>query len=288
MKPIYRKIPHQQDDSFRFRRVKSQTINDTWHFHPELEIIYIYKGTGIALIGDGIEQFKPGDLFLLGENLPHLFKSDAIYFESSNNLDVEAIAIHFFPNALLGKDFMELPENRTFLRFIEKSRKGLKFKASAAIERTISKIESHQNLGKIGHFILLLDQITGLNLPNTISDFINVSSLDDSNKHRMDKIFSYTLNNFSNEITIKELADLVNLNRNSFCRYFKNNAKKSYFDFLQEIRIGHACKLLLNDQFSISRVALESGYNTIANFNRQFLKIKKMTPSKYKADWLSK
>lgn len=102
---------------------------------------------------------------------------------------------------------------------------------------------------------------------------------------RMNKVYTYVMNNFKNKITISELAKLTNMTTTSFSRYFKTHANKTFSDFLSEIRIGHACKILIEDKIPISSACYDSGFQTLSNFNRQFKKITKRTPLAYRKEY---
>ena len=106
--------------------------------------------------------------------------------------------------------------------------------------------------------------------------------LNNKTRDRIDKVFQYTMDNFKNSIKLPDIASIAAMSVPAFCNYFKRSTKKNYIDFINEIRIGYACNLLIENQANISEACYESGFNTIANFNKQFLKIKGMTPSNYK------
>ncbi|MBZ5859528.1 AraC family transcriptional regulator [Flavihumibacter profundi] len=287
MKPILRKVDTGHHYSFSIREDIFPYLYNRWHYHPEIELTLIRKGTGIRLVGDSVEKFEDNDLVLLGSSLPHYWRSDAKYFEEGADLHVEAIAIHFKEDCW-GKELFDMPEFATVKKLLLDAKKGIEItgKTKKILVPLMEEILMSKNARRV---ILLLDM---LQIISTSKDIKALSSAgfsktyDHSNTDRINEIYNYTFNNFQKEISIREIAAAVNISHNSFCRYFKTRTTKTYWQFLLEVRIGYACKLLIDDKMSVARICYDCGFNNLSNFNRHFKNMLGMTPLQYSKTFL--
>ncbi|GAB3656390.1 AraC family transcriptional regulator [Echinicola sediminis] len=255
---------------------------DVWHYHRELELVYILKSTGTRFIGDNIEKFKEGDLILVGENLPHLWQNDPEYFELKEEGKAEAYSLHF-TKEFAGKAFLDLPELKYIKKMLERANQGIRFKGRSqemALElfQELNATEGVERLVKLLNFLAVLAEEEEYEVLCTDGFTFPLNMTGDD---RVDKVFSFTFNNFKRNISLEEVADLVHLNPTAFCRYFKKSTKKTYSKFLNEIRVGYACKLLIEEKLNISEVGYECGFNNLSNFNRQFKNVMDISPSEY-------
>jgi AraC-like DNA-binding protein len=282
MKPILRKIDAGHNSSFSIREDIYPFLYNHWHYHPETELTYIRKGTGMRLVGDNMERFMEGDMILLGPDLPHLWRSDAQYFEGRRDLHIEAIAIHF-SEAFWGDYFLDLPELKPVKHLLHQSKRGIKIHGETKrmlvekMEAMLQATEAHRISGLLD--ILQCIASTGEYSFITTSGYNKASNISDHDK--INSIYSYTLANFKRQITMVDVADAAGINPNSFCRYFKTRTLKTYWRFLLEVRIGHACKLLIEDKMQVAEVCIECGFKNVSNFNRHFKSILKMNPRQY-------
>ena|ERR1019366_8228949 len=286
MKPILRKVDT-GNYSFSIREDIYPYLYNHWHYHPEIELTLIRKGSGMRLVGDSIEQFHDGDLILLGSDLPHMWRSDAKYFTEKKKLHVEAIALHFKKD-FWGMQFLYLPECKALKELLEKSKRGIKITGKIKPEIT-GKMEAILKADDSERIELLI------NILNTIArskNYVYLSgtdftkSYDIINTEKINLIYNYTFDNFRQKISIVKAAEIACLSQHSFCRYFKSRTLKTYMQFLKEIRIGYACKLLIENKLSISQIACNCGYNNLSNFNRQFKLITGKTPLEYSKEFL--
>jgi AraC-like DNA-binding protein len=287
MKPILRKVDS-GNNSFSIREDIYPFLYNHWHYHPEIELTYIRKSTGLRLVGDSMAPFEDGDLVLLGSNLPHMWRSDSIYFQNIPTLTIEAIAIHFRED-FWGNAFMQLPELRQIKEMLDIAKRGLKILGETR-EKVIAAME--QNLHASGstriEFLLgILDTISRSGEYTLLSSPGFNKTYDLTTTDKINVIYTYTFNNFKKNISIKDAAEAANLSPNSFCRYFKTRTLKTYWQFLLEIRIGYACKLLIENKESISQICYECGFNNLSNFNRQFKALLKITPLQYAKTYTS-
>lgn len=276
---IGRYIDH--DCSITLQNYCSHNFLKIWHYHPELELDVIRCSTGTRFVGDSIEKFEPGDIVLLGKNLPHLWLNDKIYFKQDSGLTAEAVVIHFAEN--FGGGLLEIPEMADIANLFERAKHGIKFMGSAN-RHIIKKVDTLFELSGYERIILFIDILKRLATHKnnkTLSSLGFINSFKGIHNSRMVPVYKYIMNNFKEEIKLETVANLANMNTSSFSRYFTNFQKKTFTQFLNEIRIGYACKLLIENNFHIAAACYESGFNNISNFNRQFKAIKKMTPTKY-------
>jgi AraC-like DNA-binding protein len=282
MKPHFHKVPQQLESSFSIRRDSS--FGSLWHYHPELELHYLIRGEGVRFIGDNISNFSDGDIVLLGENLPHKWhcREDDITQDG-----VEAIVLHFSSN-LMGKDMLSLPEARLLPLLFEKAKRGMVI-INGSRDKLIPLIEAVLKAEGLERLIALLSILKVLSETKDYHEVTRKSSFYQSNKYeteRLNVVCSYTMANYSQPISLEQIAGISNLTVTSFCRYFKLITNKTYYDFLTEIRISHACHFLIEDKMSVDQIADKCGFYNISNFYRQFKKVIGVTPLTYKREYL--
>ncbi|WP_419212009.1 AraC family transcriptional regulator [Maribacter sp. X9] len=268
---------------------KSLTINHEvqpnflriWHYHPEIELVLILKSTGTRFIGDNIERFSTGDLVLIGKNIPHMWLNDDVYFEEKTALRAEAISVHF-KKEFLGEGFFQVPEMAKISQLLDRADRGIKFKEVGS--DLICKIKNLNTLIASDQIIALLDVLSSLAAHESYEFVSSLGFLDSFHKtenKRLDQIYEYIFENFNSPISAGDVAQIIGMNKSAFSRYFKKVHRKSFTKYLNEMRVGYACKLLLDNQESITGIAFLSGFNNISNFNRQFKLIKGTTPTEY-------
>lgn len=276
---IGRYIDH--DSSFTLQNYSSQNFLKIWHYHPELELDVIRASTGTRFVGDSIEKFEPGDIVLLGKNLPHLWLNDKIYFDPDSGLKAEAVVIHFAED--FGGGFLTIPEMADIYKLLGRAKLGIKFTGSTN-KYIISRVDELFETSGYERIIIFIDILYHLAIHENyklLSSLGFVNSFKDIHNSRMLPVFKYVMNNFKEEIKLETVSRLANMNASSFSRYFAQFQKKTFTQFLNEIRIGYACKLLIENKCNIASACYESGFNNISNFNRQFKAIKNITPSGY-------
>lgn len=281
MRPFIEKLHLDENTSFYVRTHSTPQFEVPWHQHAELELILFTEGFGSAFIGNYVGEFDIGDIYLLGSNLPHTFQ------KTNKDLFVSAIVIQFdqhFP----GKSFLALPEARKLTDLFTTALNGILVKDNTRklLYGLISGLESEQGLKRVIRLLECLNLIAENKEYETVSTQ-EVKEFNSKNKDRIDKIYQYTIDHFSEPVSLDQMADLVSMSVPAFCSYFKKSTKKTYIEFLNEIRIGNACTLLAETNKPVNEICFESGFNTPANFNKQFLKIKKRTPLQYRKLFLN-
>jgi len=283
MKPKLLKISLQPQQSFVVRHDIVPFFYKELHFHPEIELVHIVKGTGMQYVGSHLQSFKSGDMVMVGSNIPHLWKCDAEYFKPNATTQVESSVIHFLPN-VFGSDFFKIPENNQIEKLLETAKYGLlivgstKAKTTELIQQLLvaSGVEKVIILLQILNLLATSKEVVALNktiLPNNQST---------KETERMNNVLQYLLNNFTETITLSEIAKVANMSDNAFCRYFKSNTKRTFSAFILELRINHACKLLSDTNKAVADICFECGFNNFSNFNRYFKQLTKYSPLQYR------
>lgn len=288
MKPHFHKVPLPSASSFTLRHDSRANFGTLWHFHPELELHFIIKGHGIQYIGDTVSGFSDGDLIFLGENLPHTWRCSEEYFGGNSEMKVEAFVLQFLPSCF-GKEFLTLPETQSISTLFEMAKRGLKITGNTKqkISDTLYKMESanqFERLIYLMHILNVLVESQDLEIISpgyTYSHLINTSEME-----RLEKIYTYVLANFREEISLEKISSISNLTVSSFCRYFKTMTNKTFFEFLIEVRISNVCKGLIENKLPIDMIGYECGFHNISNFYRHFKKVTGLTPNQYKKRYL--
>jgi AraC-like DNA-binding protein len=290
MKPLFRRVTANLETSYTARHDILPHFKNIWHYHPELELHYIIKGEGVRFIGDKISNFSPGEIVLVGENLPHTWRSSDEYFKNDPNLNIEIIVLHFLPSCL-GDHLLKLPEAYLLPRLFEKAKSGMVItgKANEKLAELMPRAIEATNLDKI---LILLSILKTLAETNEYESIVNGQAAfyqsNESDTLRLNKVCNYTLTNYKQDITLEDISAISNLSVTSFCRYFKLMTNKTYYDFLIEIRISHACRALIEDKIPTEVICFECGFNNVSNFYRHFKKVTNLTPLEYKRQYLKK
>jgi AraC-like DNA-binding protein len=248
-----------------------------------MELVYIIKGSGRQFIGGSVNYFKSGDMILVGENLPHLWRCDEKYLDKTEELHCEAYVVHFNSNCL-GKDFFHLPENKNLLTLIKKAKHGIRIKnhTKSGVIKFMQEMLTAAPAKRIILLIQILEIIAASKPKKPICRQLQNFDFSPADSEKMNNIYQYIMEHFSQDLSLKEIAGVACLSPNSFCRYFKSRINKSFSQFLIEIRIGHACKLLAETEMSVAEICYQCGYNNFSNFNRHFKTITLRTPMQHR------
>lgn len=279
--PSYRLINPQANRCYVFKW-EAFGLFTPWHYHPELELIYFIKGKTTGVIGDGFMEFNEGDLVLLGSNFPHVLQEHTQFKRENPACEPFGLIIQFTEN-FLGSNFFDIAELLPVKQLIKRAKRGIIF--GDKIKKNVNDaLLSMKDMNDAKKLIVLLDILVSLSNTSdfnylTPNDYNYDASFDED---RMLRINEYVFKNFKEPITIRNVAAISNMTETSFCRYFKSRTLKSFVHFLNEIRISYACKLLNNDNYSVTDACFESGFNSLSYFNRIFKSTMKMSPTRYK------
>jgi len=288
VKPQLLKVPKGLQQSFSIRRDVVLYFYNRWHYHPELELVHIEQGSGTQFIGDNIQNFQSGDLILIGPNLPHYWRCDEKYFVGNTNLYAQATVLHFSEN-IFGEAFLSLPENKAISELLDKARRGMKLmgEQNVAVKLLLQNLLEQKEGNSIIALLQILQTLSQNQDVKLLSNSAYREGFDQHDTDRINQIYQYSLANFQQKISIEKIAEVANISPHSFCRYFKSRSRKTYSQFLLELRIGHACKLLLEEKLSVAQICYESGFNNFANFNKYFKILTKRSPLQYQKEYHS-
>lgn len=270
------------EQSFYIGKYTVQHTYDTWHNHSELEFLHIIKGSGTRFIGDSIEAFNSGDLVLVGPNLPHVWRSDRIYYENLPEVQVELILTQFIRD-FAGRDFLNLPEMHGVKDLLDDAVRGIQIlgKTRHIVSNKLISLTAMEGVEKLMEFLQILVFISKTKEYRKLSSMGFMDSYQSKGADRINKVQDFIMNNFTEDITLKKAADIANMNETAFCRFFKSTTLKTFTQFLNEVRVGYACKLLLHENLNIAGVGYESGFKNISYFNRVFKNSLGITPQQY-------
>jgi len=288
MRPQLLKVSKGPNYSFSVRQDLVPHVNNRWHYHSEVELIHFEKGEGTQFIGDSIERFKPGDVVLVGANLPHYWRFDDTYFTEENVATADIRVAHFSEN-FWGENFLSLPENVNIKGVLEKGRRGLYIQGETgeAVAGILKELLEADGCLRVILLLKALSLIGNSKEVTTLSSLGFKPDLMDSEKDRINDIYEYSLKNFKGKIQLEEIASVANISPNSFCRYFKSRTRKTYSQFLIELRVGHACKLLIENNLSIKQLCYESGFNNFTSFHKYFKHITGKSPLSYQKEFMT-
>ncbi|WP_047244906.1 AraC family transcriptional regulator [Maribacter thermophilus] len=283
MRLTYKSSEKRPESSFLARQDRLPCIEQNWHFHKEIELIYFIKSTGTRYVGNSIGNFGPGELYMIGSNIPHLFKNDKEYYDENPEREAVNLVVIKFEPEFLGSQFLELSEVKNLRTLMKRADRGIKFSPATTylVHNHILGLVNNRGLSNIVGLLTILDILSvNENYKTLCSEVIpNVYNKDE--KDRMARVITFLTDNFDKKIELEEVAKIAYMTPNAFCRYFKKKTRKSFTQYLNEIRLRHACRLLIEGNMQIATICYQSGFNTLTNFNRQFKALLNCTPSEY-------
>ncbi|WP_234736833.1 AraC family transcriptional regulator [Tellurirhabdus bombi] len=288
MKSALRKDLEPVSGSFVIKELTEPYFDPNWHFHPHYQLFLVEQGTGTRFIGDSIQSFDEGDMVFLGPNLPHLWRSDQRYYEREANLMTKGIVI-YFSEGFLGDAFFDRPEMVFLRQLLTYSRRGLEWlgETRTQIEKAMKEmLDQAVTFDRVLSLLTLLNQLSHSTEYRFITSEGYSNTVKPSETKRMQVIHNYILDNYQQVIQLETLADLIGMSPSAFCRYFKTHTNKTFSEFISEVRVGQACKLLIDGNLNVTEVSYECGFRTLSNFNRQFKDVTGQTPSQYKKSYL--
>ncbi|MDR1092010.1 MAG: AraC family transcriptional regulator [Prevotella sp.] len=284
MKPLYQDLPFTPASYVNVYKEELPHFIVPWHYHPEIEIMYILEGTGTRFVGDHIEKYEEGDLCIVGSYLPHEWRNDDIFFQKGSNLRSSCLCL-FFMRELFGNNLMNLPEMEAIKQLLDHAGRGIKFVGESREElgKMIREYAHLKGAARVARLIMLLETMASTQEYKLLASIGYArNTINTGDFARFNKVYQYILRNFSRPIRLEEVASLIGLTPNAFCRYFRDRTKKTFVQYLNDVRISHAKKLLIENRMTISALSSESGFNNISNFIEQFKRSTHMSPSEYK------
>ena len=282
MSALFEKIKRNENQSFSIGIFQDNLEKCTWHYHDNFEISFITEGSGKRIVADSIEEFQPGDLVLIGRNIPHIWIVDKESFTPSIR-KLEMVILQF-TSEVLCPEILALPEFRYIAKTLTLSERGIRITGQTLneVSEIMLQLPYIENFDRMLLFYKLMDIIgrSETNFPLTSKEYINMRFT--TKNKRIATIHEYLMNNYREEIDLKKLAILVNMAEGSLCRFFKMHIGITIFEYLNKLKIDFACNLLMDKNFSIMDIGFDSGFNNISHFNKQFKKITGLPPSVYR------
>lgn len=278
MKVLPFKVPKPENTNLIFQIDWVDEFYNRLHQHEEIQFSVILEGEGDLFVGDTIGRFKKGDVFFIGANVPHLFKSDLNQKRKSLMLTL------FFTNSVFGENFFSLPELEELRPLLEDLEQGVRI--VSLNDEIITRMKQVEEGTPVLRLILFLEMLHLCSQADRklLSSFSGQRLYNEEEGERMSRVMNLALTEFHRTITLTEVADLVHMTPHSFCRYFKERTRKTFFQFLMEIRLDFASRMLLKkSSASIAEISDLAGFRNISHFNRQFKVFHNCTPSQFRS-----
>jgi len=259
-------------------------FNSPFHFHPELELVYITESFGKRIIGDNIGKFSKNDMVFIGSNLPHVWLNDESFYKGHASQKAKAIVLYLNKD-IFSKEFYEMNEFSSIRELFQNAEKGMCIngKTKDLVGKKLKALLQKKDFEKIiGMFEIMQILAHSKEVCFITSDGYN-RQLHHCEKDRLADVYKFVKENFKGNISLNTIANISNLTPQSFCRLFKKRTNKSFIEYLNEVRIAAACKYLLHTDWSISEIAYNCGYKTVSNFNKLFKSITGSSPKIYRS-----
>ena len=281
IKPSFEIVESSFGSSFYYSKYVENENNKAhvWHYHPEIEMVFVNGGAGKRQIGSHVSYYTDGDLILIGSNLPHCGFTDT--HTGNKNETVIQMKADF-----LGAHFFELQETKSILELFDKAKGGVAFgnQTKEAVGHRIELMEQLQPFEKLLTLLSVLKELASVEDYTILnaSGFSMEMQLQDND--RINMVFNYVKDHFAEEISLEYIAEMSSMTVPSFCRYFKKITKKTFTRFVNEYRVVHASKLLAEKPISIANISYESGFNNFSHFNKLFKEFTGKSASQYRKE----
>lgn len=288
MKTPFQKSRIPEGKGFVAKELIAPYFDVNWHFHSEYQLFTVLKGRGTRFIGDHMQNFREGDMVLTGPNLPHLWKNDKAFHNPENRMETHGIVI-YLPDTFLNNSVFHLEEFEVISNMLKKSVRGIeiKGKTNLLVREMMIELLEMKGVKSIIHLLKILQTIADSTDCKLIADAAYINTNKESEKDRMGQVYEYVMQNYQGKVSLEEAAQISNLSVSAFSRFFKSRVNKSFSDFLTDVRISHACKLLHETDLNISEISYECGFFTLSNFNKLFKERVKKTPVEYRKEFLN-
>jgi len=271
--------------SFIYRIKREPGFGVYWHYHPEYQLTLVRRGEGKRFVGDDISRFKDGDLVLTGPNLPHMWCSS---LRASSRLPHEAIIIQF-PESTLGDHFLGLPEMSGVRRLLERSAQGIRFAESvrAKIAPRMIRMGRRRGLARLIELLEILRILSQAPVDRILSSKAFRPAVGFVDRERIDRICRYVAENATRPIGLGQAAAAAHMSVPAFTRFFRKCTGKSFVEYLTELRVGTACRLLMETDRSVRQICAAAGFSNLSNFNRRFRDLKGIPPREFRRQYSS-
>jgi AraC-like DNA-binding protein len=272
--------------SFIYRIKREPSFGIYWHYHPEYQLTLVRRGQGKRFVGDDISRFKAGDLVLTGPNLPHMWCSSRAH--DSSRLPHEAIIIQF-PETIFGGQFLDLPEMSAVRRLLERSAQGIRFANSVhgKIAPRMIRMGRRRGLARLIELLEILRILSQAPVDRVLSSKAVIPAVGFADRERIDRICRHVAENSMRPIVLAQAASAAHMSVPAFTRFFRKCTGKTFVEYLTELRVGAACRLLMETDRTVTQICYASGFSNLSNFNRRFRDLKGVTPREFRRQYSS-
>lgn len=282
MKPAFEQLLPPPGQSFRCFNRETLAIAPRWHCHPEIELTYVERGSGIRVVGDNITNYHDQDLVLLGANLPHTWQSGEF---QGQKIDQHPAVVIQFRQEFLGDCFFSVPEFHAVRAMLDKSTRGLRFSTEVAtrIGRRLNQLLNAPPAVRLVQLLDCLRELAEGEEPVPLASVGFSSSLSPQTDSRVQRICSFIAENYRDaDLTHQVLADHAGMNASAFSRFFRESTGKTAMNYIAEMRVSLACRLLVETDMAITDIYRQAGFANTSNFNRQFHRFREMSAREYR------
>jgi len=287
MKPIFQKLTSAPEGGFAFKTIRAPSFDCPWQVHPEYELILVRQSNGYRIVGDNIAALTPGDLVLVGPGLPHIWQNEPVAGRPSR---VHAQLIQF-DAGLLGDGLLKLPAFEPVRRLlVERATRGLHFVGATRdrVSALMAELDRATAFERVLLFLRILGELAGSRDGRPLASAGFTAEAPAYDQERMDRVFQYLNTHLGDVVHLSDVARIVSLSDGAFSRFFRLHTGKTFPQFLNELRIGRACRLLIESDKTITEVSYECGFTNLSNFNRQFLRLRRTSPRQYRRQLLQR
>ena len=280
MKPVFQRLTTESEEGFAFKAIRSSGFNCPWHVHPEYELILVLEGDGYRIVGDNIARLAAGDLVMVGPGLPHIWQAEAI---PGGQTSVHFLLIQFgdhYP----GEGLLKLTAMEPMRRLLVHAKRGLHIvgRTRHKVAAQMKRLAEVQGMERVLQFLQILSVLAGSRECEPIASSGFAASNSDFDQERMDRVFQFLKSHLGEAVRLSEAARVVHLSEGAFSRFFRAHTGKTFPQFVNELRVGRACNLLMEGNRNITEIAFASGFTNLSNFNRQFLALKGLSPRAFR------
>lgn len=285
MKPVLSRVNTPTENHISIVKRVEPYFTNVFHFHEECELVYVMESQGKRIIGDNISPFEKGDIVFVGANLPHVWYNDKAYFQPDSKLKARAVVI-YFPQDIFGEKFFRLKETAQLAAFFQRATRGITVygQTQKRIAREMKMLPDKKGLDRITGLLHILQIFAETTEFHYLAGIGYSHAYNPKDNHKIDKVFRFVLNNYHRNISLEEVALMTQFTPQSFCRFFKNRTRKSFVQFINEVRIDQVCKKLTEEEWNISEVAYSCGFSNLSSFNRFFKQFTGKTPSAFQQE----
>ena len=265
-----------------FSTMFNPRLNDLfyWHFHPEYELVYIESATGPRHIGEHVSTYVESDLVLIGSNIPHL------NFDYGVKTDYRKVVIHI-KKEFIDTHFRGIPELSSISQLFEKSKYGLAFNDSKKkqIGEKLFQLENLNSFQQYIHILEIFHLLTEISNIELLHDQPYQNKFSKREQGRLRTIYAYVDKNYHRKIELSEVAEVSNMSKEAFCRYFKKVSNYTFVEFLNRYRISQAKRILMTGK-TVSDACYQTGFESLSYFSRIFKKVTNENPRDFRKKYL--